>query len=80
MADVYTGLMQAVGASEKVIEIIDRRPKILNDGTLKPPTINGKIQFRDVTFEYPSRPDSPVLKVWYLAPEFMFKSASPVIS
>lgn len=62
MAEVYTGLMQAVGASKKVFEWIDRKPKILNEGTLIPESLEGRIEFKNVNFSYPSRPTSSVLK------------------
>ncbi|XP_033748629.1 ATP-binding cassette sub-family B member 9-like [Pecten maximus] len=62
IGNVYTGLMQAVGASEKVFEYIDRVPKILNNGTLAPHCVQGRIEFKDVTFAYPTRNDTPILK------------------
>ena len=63
LGNVYTGLMQAAGASEKVFEYIDREPEIKNDGTLAPKGLKGQIEFKNVSFHYPSRPDTPVLKV-----------------
>ncbi|KAK6190801.1 hypothetical protein SNE40_002588 [Patella caerulea] len=63
MADVYTGLMQSLGASHKVFQYIDRIPNInLNDGGYKPLSLDGKIEFKDVSFSYPSRADCKVLK------------------
>ncbi|XP_045173941.2 ABC-type oligopeptide transporter ABCB9-like isoform X2 [Mercenaria mercenaria] len=62
MGYVYTGLMQAAGASEKVFEYIDRKPQINHQGNLAPDDIQGHIEFKDVCFSYPSRPDVPVLK------------------
>ena len=58
---VYTGLMQAVGASNKVY--IDRKPDIPNSGKLSPATLEGRLDFKDVTFAYPTRPEMDVLKV-----------------
>ena len=56
--------MQAVGASEKVFEYIDRKPEIaLDGGMLEPDRFCGRIQFRNVCFSYPGRPDAVVLKV-----------------
>jgi len=56
--------MQAIGASEKVFEYIDRKPEIsLDSGTLAPGRICGQIEFRNVRFSYPGRPDAVVLKV-----------------
>ena len=55
--------MQAVGASEKVFEFLDRKSLIRNEGKLKPNAFLGAVQFKNVTFSYPSRTDAPVLKV-----------------
>ena len=63
MSAVYTGLMQAVGAAEKVFEFIDRQSRMpLDLGTHEPETIEGNIEFKNVSFYYPTRPDQPVLK------------------
>jgi len=62
IGDVYTGLMDAVGASKKLLVYMEREPEIDNNGTLSPNNgVNGKIEFKDVSFSYPSRPDIPVL-------------------
>lgn len=63
IASVYTGLMQGVGAAEKVFEYLDREPKHPADGTEAPDTCNGLIEFKDVTFAYPMRPETDILKV-----------------
>lgn len=55
--------MQGVGAAEKVFEFIDRQPTMLNDGTLAPSQLEGKVEFRNVTFAYRTRPSSQVLQV-----------------
>ncbi|XP_072038491.1 ABC-type oligopeptide transporter ABCB9-like [Amphiura filiformis] len=62
MSSVYTGLMEAAGASVKVFEYMDRKPKITNDGQEMPSDLKGHIEFKNVTFGYPSRPDADVLK------------------
>ena len=63
MASVMAGLMEAVGAAEKVFELIDRQPDIdHHSGSDKPDKLNGVVEFRDVSFSYPSRPDVQVLK------------------
>ncbi|XP_058491338.1 ATP-binding cassette sub-family B member 9 [Solea solea] len=62
IASVYTGLMQGVGAAEKVFEYLDREPKHPADGTEAPDTCAGLVEFKDVTFAYPTRPDTDVLK------------------
>ncbi|XP_040203253.1 ATP-binding cassette sub-family B member 9 [Rana temporaria] len=62
IGSVYGGLMQGVGAAEKVFEFIDRKPKMVNDGTLAPEHLEGKVDFRNITFSYPTRPRAQVLK------------------
>ena len=63
MASVVAGLMEAVGAAEKVIELIDRQPKIdHHSGTEKPDKLAGVVEFRGVSFSYPTRPNVQVLK------------------
>lgn len=62
---MYTGLMQGVGAAEKVFEYIDRKPKHNLDGQEAPETFEGQVEFKNVTFAYPTRPDMDVLKVFF---------------
>lgn len=62
IGNVYTGLMQASGASKKVLDYIDRIPKLICRGNHAPDNIQGKIEFKDVCFSYPSRPNVQVLK------------------
>uniref|UniRef100_H2XQ32 ABC transmembrane type-1 domain-containing protein n=1 Tax=Ciona intestinalis TaxID=7719 RepID=H2XQ32_CIOIN len=64
IGDVYTeGMMQALGAAEKVFELIGRKPRLsLEDGTEQPTYIEGRISFKNVSFAYPSRPEQPVLE------------------
>lgn len=63
IASVYTGLMQGVGAAEKVFEYIDRKPKRTLDGQEAPDILQGLVEFKNVTFAYPTRPETNVLKV-----------------
>ncbi|KAM7392152.1 hypothetical protein PAMP_022785 [Pampus punctatissimus] len=62
IASVYTGLMQGVGAAEKVFEYLDRKPKHPADGTETPEVCTGLVEFKDITFAYPTRPDIDILK------------------
>uniref|UniRef100_A0A915MYR1 ABC transmembrane type-1 domain-containing protein n=1 Tax=Meloidogyne javanica TaxID=6303 RepID=A0A915MYR1_MELJA len=60
---VGTSLMECVGASRKVFEYIKREPKIkLDKGELMPEKVLGKIEFCQVGFSYPTRPNTHVLK------------------
>lgn len=63
VASVYTGLMQGVGAAEKVFEYLDREPlHSTTEGQEEPESCSGLVEFRDVTFAYPTRPNTEVLK------------------
>lgn len=62
IASVYTGLMQGVGAAEKVFEYLDRKPGHPAAGAEEPDSCAGHVEFRDVTFAYPTRPETDVLK------------------
>jgi len=55
--------MQAIGASEKVFEYIDRQPKFPNSGHHAPDQLEGRLEFQNVSFSYPSRPNCKVLEV-----------------
>ncbi|CAD5121588.1 DgyrCDS10086 [Dimorphilus gyrociliatus] len=55
-------LTTARGAAYVVFDLIDRQSKINSDSTVgSKPKIYGNIEFRDVKFKYPSRPDVQVL-------------------
>ena len=57
------GLMEAVGAAEKVFELINREPKIdHHSGAERPDKMDGIVEFKNVSFSYPSRPSVQVLK------------------
>jgi ATP-binding cassette subfamily B (MDR/TAP) protein 9 len=65
LTSVYTGLMSAAGASEKVFEYLDIKPNLQittrafeSDAT----KLIGAIEFKNVCFTYPTRPETPVLK------------------
>ncbi|XP_031426297.1 ATP-binding cassette sub-family B member 9 isoform X2 [Clupea harengus] len=62
IAAVYTGLMQGVGAAEKVFEYIDRKPDSTSGGSDAPDTFKGEVEFINVSFNYPTRPDTEILK------------------
>ena len=51
-----------MGASVRVFELLDRHSAI-TDGSLQLDALKGEIQFDNVMFSYPSRPDTVVLKV-----------------
>ncbi|CAN0917017.1 Putative multidrug resistance protein, partial [Linum grandiflorum] len=55
-------ISQAVLAASRINEMVDRVPSIDSEENNKVlPRVEGDIDFQDVHFSYPSRPDSPVL-------------------
>jgi len=63
--EMYANLQRAVGASERVLEILAEESEIVSileaDNDIKQ-KITGDIAFDDVNFHYPSRPEIEVLK------------------
>ncbi|XP_075859559.1 antigen peptide transporter 2 isoform X2 [Microcebus murinus] len=55
-------MLSNVGAAEKVFSYLDRQPNLPSPGELAPSTLRGLVEFQDVSFAYPNRPDQPVLK------------------
>lgn len=55
--------LQAVGASERVFSLLDRRPQMVPSGNAKPHVSpeGAHLEFKDVNFAYPSRPDVQVI-------------------
>jgi len=62
LGEVWTGLMQSVGAARKVCEYIDRKPDLHTDGHHIPEKVTGRIEFKNVSFSYPTRPQNKILK------------------
>ena len=63
MGDVYSQLAQTIGASERILEILEEPSEV--EATEALPLfvpVHGHVQFNDVRFAYPSRPDVTVLK------------------
>ncbi|KAJ8664037.1 hypothetical protein O0I10_000315 [Lichtheimia ornata] len=54
----------ACGAAYKIYSTIDRVPEIDidNEGGIKPEKVTGEIEFKNVQFKYPTRPDVTILK------------------
>ncbi|XP_029644906.1 ATP-binding cassette sub-family B member 10, mitochondrial [Octopus sinensis] len=52
----YSELMRGIGASTRVWELLDRQPSIEHTGGLVPSKkAEGKIEFQDIVFHYPTR-------------------------
>ncbi len=61
LGGLWVDFMRAVGAGERVFEIMDRDPAIHNDDGLRPDSMAGRVRFEHVDFTYPARPDIQVL-------------------
>ena len=62
LAEVYGELQRAAGASERLLELLATEPQ--HPGARRSPcalpaAAAGRVAFEDVTFHYPSRPDTP---------------------
>lgn len=63
LAEIYTRIQKAIGASENLLEIHDEPIEDIHllTAAQKTPGISGDIRFESVSFSYPSRKDIPVL-------------------
>lgn len=54
----------ARGAAASIFAVIDNKPTIdsMSESGDRPKLVTGKVEFRSVKFNYPSRPDVPILK------------------
>lgn len=62
LSTFYSELNAGLGAAHRIWEISDRQPLAQNvPSAVRPTSLLGDIEFRNVSFEYPSRPDQPIL-------------------
>ncbi|HEY5823806.1 MAG TPA: ABC transporter transmembrane domain-containing protein [Cyclobacteriaceae bacterium] len=60
LGDLYSQLQRAIGASERILEILELKDeKSDSSESLK---LRGEVEFKDVSFSYPTREDFTVLK------------------
>ena len=63
LINIWSSLAQAVGAAEKVVCWIQRRPRILPAAVPRtPPECRGDLKLVDVTFRYALRPEKVILE------------------
>jgi len=69
LSEVWGDLQRAAGASERLMELLHQKPAIAPPAhpLLLPSPARGAITFQNVTFNYPSRPDSAALKDFSLS-------------
>ncbi len=61
----YAQIQRAVGASERIFEIIDETPEAINTNPERAPNrlkLSGSVEIAGVSFSYPTRKEFPVLK------------------
>lgn len=61
LGNLWGDFMSGLGASQRVFEILERRPAF-DDVGLTTDSINGRIELSHVDFVYPTRPDVAVIK------------------
>uniref|UniRef100_A0A673VJQ9 Transporter associated with antigen processing, subunit type t, teleost specific n=1 Tax=Salmo trutta TaxID=8032 RepID=A0A673VJQ9_SALTR len=59
---VFGDMLCTVGAAAKVFTFLDRKSDQKEAGELAPAKLQGKLAFHNVSFYYPSRPNTPALK------------------
>ena len=64
VAMVFGNVAAVVGASDKIVELMDYEPKINSTGgdKIEGDAVNGKFELKNVKFSYPSKDDVQVLK------------------
>ena len=60
LSGLWSEFARAAGASERVFELLDRQPQLNSAGDCLQ-DLQGNLEFDDVVFAYPTRPDAPVL-------------------
>lgn len=61
LGNFYTEIVTALGGTERIREILNERVEITVPSAVHRVKVEGHIKFEDVYFDYPSRPDMPVL-------------------
>ncbi|MEP7269523.1 MAG: ABC transporter transmembrane domain-containing protein [Saprospiraceae bacterium] len=64
LGNFYTQLISVIGGTERLKEILHKMPEVSFDQTPrpKPSPIKANVEFKNVEFSYPSRPDIHVMK------------------
>jgi ATP-binding cassette, subfamily B, bacterial len=61
LGDIYTQLQRSIGASERVLEILEERDELVH-GEVERYKIKGGLSFENVSFSYPTRSELTVLE------------------
>ena len=66
LSGLYSDFMKAIGASQRVFELIDRDNALEREGGAVVESVRGDVVLDGVHFAYPTRPDAPVLHDMHL--------------
>lgn len=66
LGSLWGDFMSAVGAGNRIFEIMDRKSEMDNHVGIKPATLSGAVEFKDVNFSYPARAELAVLEKFNL--------------
>ena len=61
LGDIYGQVQKAIGSSERVLEILDEEPET-SPSVASPIKMHGEVDFHQVAFSYPTRPEVEVLR------------------
>ena len=61
VCDEWTEFLEAVGASERVMKLLENKPAPQIAAGMRSDSFKGDILMKNVVFRYPSRPDQPAL-------------------
>ncbi|MXO04208.1 ABC transporter ATP-binding protein [Flavobacterium sp. HBTb2-11-1] len=76
IAELYAQIQKAIGATERVFELLDESPEKINSNLNKnQEKIKGNVTFKNVAFSYPTRQEIQVLKDVNFSAEFGQKIA-----
>ncbi|KAK9762408.1 ATP-binding cassette permease mdl1, variant 2 [Basidiobolus ranarum] len=62
LASFFAETMKGLSACTRLFQLLDRKPDNLVNGQQTIPELKGKIEFENVDFAYPTRPDNQVFK------------------
>lgn len=64
LSSFYSELMKGFGAGSRLWQLLDRKPEFpLNEGLVLPSDqLKGELEFRDVSFAYPTRKEAPIFQ------------------
>ena len=62
IAELYGKLQRVIGANSRILEILGEAPEELGETELFVERVRGEVEFRDVSFRYPSRSEVKVLR------------------